>query len=218
MNKLDVEIGATYTAKAGSKQTEVRIESAFPGGGWNATNLGNGRPVRIKDARDLKPVKRKVAEASVATTYDTATETRAAASKPPTPAATAAGKGALEAPAVADLATTDAIAVTTESNPSATVGATPRKEKKQARKNTSDTQPDKAMSCLDAAAEVLKAEARPRTCGTLIDFMRERNLWTTNAPTPTATLYSALLREITKKGAAARFRKADRGLFELAKE
>ena len=34
--------------------------------------------------------------------------------------------------------------------------------------------------------------------------------------TPSATLYSALLREITQKGAQARFRKAGRGQFALA--
>ena len=36
------------------------------------------------------------------------------------------------------------------------------------------------------------------------------------APTPHQTLASALLREITKKGAGSRFRKADRGQFALA--
>ena len=38
--------------------------------------------------------------------------------------------------------------------------------------------------------------------------------WKTSGKTPHATLYAAMLREIAKKGDAARFRKADRGLFE----
>ena len=39
--------------------------------------------------------------------------------------------------------------------------------------------------------------------------------WKTNGKTPEATLYAAMTREIAKKGDAARFRKADRGLFEI---
>ena len=45
--------------------------------------------------------------------------------------------------------------------------------------------------------------------------MAEKGLWTSTAPTPHQTLASALLREITKKGTASRFRRADRGTFEL---
>ena len=41
--------------------------------------------------------------------------------------------------------------------------------------------------------------------------------WQTNGKTPEATLYAAMTREIAKKGDAARFRKADRGLFETGK-
>ncbi|NUQ48226.1 MAG: hypothetical protein HUU22_19600, partial [Phycisphaerae bacterium] len=45
----------------------------------------------------------------------------------------------------------------------------------------------------------------------------EQGLWTSPAgKTPHATLYAAILREIGDKGGEARFRKADRGLFEYA--
>ena len=40
-------------------------------------------------------------------------------------------------------------------------------------------------------------------------------LWATAAPTPAATLYSAILREVGKKGDKSRFRKTDRGHFAL---
>ena len=52
----------------------------------------------------------------------------------------------------------------------------------------------------------------------LIEAMAERGLWSSpNGKTPAATLYAAILREISTKGVAARFRKVDRGLFELAR-
>jgi hypothetical protein len=71
-------------------------------------------------------------------------------------------------------------------------------------------------SCLDAAVEVLRAAAEPMRCQELVAAMRAKGLWTSAAPTPHQTLASALLREITKKGPASRFRRADRGQFALA--
>jgi hypothetical protein len=74
---------------------------------------------------------------------------------------------------------------------------------------------EKPISCLDAAAAVLKSKGEPMQCRAMIDAMKEQGLWTSNAPTPHATLFSALLREIGKKGAASRFKKTDRGHFEF---
>jgi hypothetical protein len=74
----------------------------------------------------------------------------------------------------------------------------------------------KAMSALDAAVEVLKAKGEPMNCRAMIDAMKEQKLWSSDAPTPHATLFSALLREINKKGSASRFKKADRGHFTLS--
>jgi hypothetical protein len=71
----------------------------------------------------------------------------------------------------------------------------------------------RAMSCLDAAAAVLKAKGEPMACKAMIDAMHTQGLWKSDAPTPHATLASALLREL-KKGAASRFKKVDRGQFE----
>jgi hypothetical protein len=75
---------------------------------------------------------------------------------------------------------------------------------------------DKPLSCLDAAAAVLKANGEPMACRAMIDAMREQGLWSSSAPTPHATLFAALLREIKVRGAESRFRKADRGLFTLS--
>ncbi len=68
------------------------------------------------------------------------------------------------------------------------------------------------LSCLDAAARVLKGSGEPMTCKAMVEAMAERKLWATDAPTPAATLSSAILREM-KKGADSRFRKTGRGLF-----
>jgi hypothetical protein len=72
----------------------------------------------------------------------------------------------------------------------------------------------KRVSALDAAAEVLKASDTPMRAKEMIEAMTARGLWSSpNGKTPEATLYSAILREINTKGAAARFRKTERGLF-----
>jgi hypothetical protein len=68
------------------------------------------------------------------------------------------------------------------------------------------------MSCLDAAAAVLKGKGEPMNCKSMVEAMAEQKLWTSNAPTPAATLSSAILRELGK-GDASRFKKVDRGLF-----
>jgi hypothetical protein len=73
----------------------------------------------------------------------------------------------------------------------------------------------KKVSCLDAAVMVLKAEGKPLNTKAMVDAMFAKKIWHTDAPTPAATLYSAILREMQKKGAKARFKKTDRGLFAL---
>jgi len=73
----------------------------------------------------------------------------------------------------------------------------------------------KKLSCLDAAAQVLKSEGKPMTCKAMIDAMFSQKLWHSDAPTPAATLYSAILRELTMKPDTSRFVKTDRGLFTV---
>ena len=85
---------------------------------------------------------------------------------------------------------------------------------KQAAKG-GDAKPKK-LSCLDAAAQVLADADEPMNCKAMIETIFARGLWSTDAPTPEATLYSAILREMKKKGDDARFRKVDRGRFEVA--
>src|SRR5262249_39070273 len=75
------------------------------------------------------------------------------------------------------------------------------------------TKNGKKLSCLDAAAQVLKTKGAPMNCKSMIDAMFAGKLWHSGAPTPAATLYSAILREIDSKKEKARFKKTDRGLF-----
>ncbi|MEP0846082.1 MAG: hypothetical protein HRF50_04580 [Phycisphaerae bacterium] len=99
---------------------------------------------------------------------------------------------------------------------------TPKKAAKAAakpkvqRKPASDAKP-KRVSALDAAAEVLRKAGKPMRSQEMIAAMAEQGLWTSPAgKTPHAALYAAILREINDKSSEARFRKADRGLFEYA--
>ena len=72
----------------------------------------------------------------------------------------------------------------------------------------------KRVSALDAAARVLAEEAKPMSCGELIETMAAKRYWSSPAgKTPASTLYSAILREMNTKGTAARFRKTERGKF-----
>ena len=52
------------------------------------------------------------------------------------------------------------------------------------------------------------------TCPALIEAMAAKGYWSSpGGQTPEATLYSAILREVTTKGADARFTKTERDKF-----
>ena len=173
MKSSEVEVGGTYETKVGTRTVEVRIVRQSKGG-WDATSVATGKPVRVKDAARLKPAKAAPAEPE-----EVAPAPEAA--KGPEAAATKAGRGAAKA-------------------------ARAPKERKAA---------PRPLSCLDAAAAVLKAAGEPLQTKTMVERMAAEGLWSTKAPTPAATLYSAILRELKTKGAGARFRKTGRGHFAL---
>ena len=61
------------------------------------------------------------------------------------------------------------------------------------------------LSALDAAAQVLQEAGTPLSCQEMITAMAEKGYWSSpKGRTPAATLYSAILRELKTKGAAAR--------------
>ena len=89
--------------------------------------------------------------------------------------------------------------------------------KKKATKRAAKTkkgQEGKRLTALDAAARVLAESGQAMSCGELIAAMAAKGYWTSPAgKTPSSTLYAAMAREIQVKGAAARFRKTERGKF-----
>lgn len=72
------------------------------------------------------------------------------------------------------------------------------------------------LSALEAAVRVLAEAGQPLTCREMIDAMAAKKYWTSPAgKTPANTLYAAILRETQTKADQARFRKVDRGRFDL---
>lgn len=69
---------------------------------------------------------------------------------------------------------------------------------------------------LEAAATVLAKAKSPMTTKDIMQEILRRKLWFTTGKTPHVTLASALGRDIHKKGKKSRFKRADRGLFELS--
>lgn len=76
---------------------------------------------------------------------------------------------------------------------------------------------EKKMSALDAAAKILGEAEMPLNTKMIVERMIAQGLWVTRGRTPSATLYSAVIREIAVKGDQSRFKKTDRGLFILRK-
>ena len=72
------------------------------------------------------------------------------------------------------------------------------------------------LSAIDAAAKVLAESNEPLNCKQMIEAMATKGYWSSpGGKTPHATLYSAILREITAKGNEARFKKTERGHFAV---
>ncbi len=81
---------------------------------------------------------------------------------------------------------------------------------------TKTPKPDGKLSQLDAAVKVLTESGTPMTTKAMIEAMATKGYWTSpGGATPAQTLYSAILRELQKKGADSRFTKVDRGQFTL---
>jgi hypothetical protein len=76
---------------------------------------------------------------------------------------------------------------------------------------------ERGLSAIDAAVTVLGEADAPMSSKELIAAMSAKGYWTSpGGKTPHATLYSAILREISQKGPESRFQKTERGRFALA--
>ncbi len=124
-----------------------------------------------------------------------------APAKKPRAKGTAPVEGVVYAPVIAD-----------PDEPVATppdASETPDAKKPRAKK-------DGKMSGLDAAAKVLAEAGAPMNAKDMVDTAAAKGYWSSTGKTPHSTVYAAIIREIAKKGAAARFKKTDRGLFTVA--
>jgi len=75
--------------------------------------------------------------------------------------------------------------------------------------------PEKKMSMLDAAVEVLRGASLPMSAKEMIAAMEEKGLWKSQTgKTPSNTLSAAIGREILTKE-NSRFKKAEKGKFTL---
>jgi hypothetical protein len=191
MKNSDVQVGSTYLTKVGKRSVDVRIDSQNPKGGWNGIAVATNKPIRIKNAKNLQSTNGPTVDES---------DGNAAPAEPDLVPLTKLDK--------------DRKRSGKSKKTSAPKVSKPKAEKKPAKEKA--PKKPKAMSALDAAVEVLKAKGEPMNCRAMIDAMKEQKLWSSDAPTPHATLFSALLREINKKGSASRFKKADRGHFTLS--
>jgi hypothetical protein len=91
-------------------------------------------------------------------------------------------------------------------------GSAPKE--KQSRKPRSKS--DGKLSAIDAAAKVLGEADAPMNTKGMVEAMSAKGYWTSpGGKTPWATLYTAILAEITKKGPESRFKKIERGQFTL---
>lgn len=184
MTRNEISVGGKYEAKLGSRWVGVTILGPAKTG-WNAVS-DMGKPVRVKDAKQLRPAK------EAATEMQQVDDERTTPPPVPTPEVVAVEQ---VAPRAKRAKPKPATAATTADKP--------------------DSRANGPMTCLDAAAAVLREGGAPMQTRAMVAVMKERNLWTTNAPTPAATLYSAILREMKVKGTASRFVKTGRGHFGL---
>jgi len=198
MKKNEVKVGQTYRCKVSGSLADVRITGVSPHGGWDAVNVSTNRKVRIKSAQRLRSVVKRPAKrkkiVSLAEYEADAKADAAARKKDVAKTVEAVEKGDL------------------------TKGVTvPTGKKRSAKKKAGKSDGEKRPSGLDAAAQVLADAGEPLNCKEMVERMLAKGLWQTNGKTPAATIYAAIIREIAGKGADSRFRKVERGKFELAK-
>jgi len=235
MKKQQVKIGGVYSAKITDKVVPVRIDAEHSGGGgWDATNLKTNRKVRIKSAQKLRgPAK---APSTTPANRDNSDAKAAKAIKNgnladgievPTSRAkkklTAAERKALLAKHKADQENarvrneraSSADGMTASERAMTESAADAKRGKKKAKASSKEKKPKK-LSLIDAAVQVLAEADEPMNCKQIVEQVTAKKLWSSEAATPWATLYSAILRETQNKGDDARFIKVERGRFTLS--
>ncbi len=91
------------------------------------------------------------------------------------------------------------------------------KPKDGSKKKSKASRSNGKLSGLDATAQILAKVKEPMGCKDIVEQALAKGLWSPGGKTPHATLYAAIIREISRKGKGARFEKVDRGRFRLAR-
>jgi len=193
----------------------VRLDQTNPHGGWDGVNVRTKRAVRVKSAQRLRGLWPKKTLPLVTTDAD---------------ASRVAARKGLES-SEQSLALTVAGATATgeqTAGEQATATSAPKARKGRKAKQDSTAEPGadtgepgatgakkERNSLLNLAAKALAESSEPLNCQQMVEKVLATGLWKTSGKTPAATLYSAILREITTKGDACRFRKTERGKFEI---
>jgi hypothetical protein len=216
MQKSEVTIGGVYTAKVTNKLVQVRIDAQSRYGGWDATNLATGKKVRIKSPAKLRAAVGGDSAATGATKAKGGKKAKATATTQTAPTSANTCE--------------DAASVRPISSACPNCGATERDEDgdcaqcrepkvdekaaKPKRTRAKKASKEKGLSGLDAAAKVLQESGQPMTAKEMIEAAEAKGYWKSpGGKTPWATIYSAIIREISTKGQDARFRKTERGRF-----
>ncbi len=197
MKKNEIKIGHAYMAKVTNSEAPVRIDAESPHGGWDAKNLISGRKVRIKTAQRLR---RQCTQADLANlkrpTPKQRTKTAPVTTTSPTAATVA------KAPTKATQKTTEPKARDTGQTV-AKVAKTPKPVK------------PKRISGLTAAYMVLVDAGKELGVKKIVEIAAEKGWWKSDAATPSATIYAAIIREIGTKDDKARFKRGkNRGTFQ----
>jgi hypothetical protein len=194
MTRNEVKIGGMYTAKVTNRLVQVRIDKESRYGGWDATNMTTGKPIRIKSPQRLRS--------------EVVIGGRNAANK------CKDDKKAKDAvgtqPAQTSLPTAENVA---DAKPTANAPEKPAKVAKPKSSKATKAPKEKRMSGLDAAAKVLEETGGAMNVKEITELAITKGYWKPAGRTPSATLASALMREIVQKGGESRFRKSERGKF-----
>ena len=203
MKKNDIKIGQAYMAKVTGSDAPVRIDAQNPHGGWDAKNLVTGRKVRIKTAGRLK---RQCTQADLANIKRPTPKRRTKTATPATTSPTAARVA--KAPAMASEKAT------------VTKGRDTGQTGKQHQRPTGAGHDSGAeapiarrgsrLSGLTAAFMVLVDADTELGVKKIVELAAEKGWWKSDAATPHATIYAAIIREITNKGDKAHFRRGKR--------
>jgi len=201
MKKEQIQVGKVYAAKVSGSVVPVRITAEKWQGekhvGWSGVNVRTNKSVRIKSAQRLRnevgPTPPDDGQAG--SRAPGGTEGARAAQAGTSPNGAKKGGRAAKAPKTEGK---PAKAPKAAKEPKAAKPAKPRR-----------------VSAIDAAARVLAEAGKPMKAREMVEAMEAKGLWKSpGGKTPEATLYAAIIREISAKKKDARFRKTERGTFE----